>query len=149
MSSFLEEVNFLKQRQMFLHLFQVLNWGINHPVITLVILLFLLAIVWSILKRVVNFIEIASWSIFQFPWKLCQSLLKSLFLYLGYLANLASQRITGKKATDYIYPIITRVVPITYLNKQQRLIQISDRLIAIHKEEEALLKEAANLIARE
>jgi len=145
--------DWLGQHKIFLRLFQFLSWGINHPIITLVGLLFLLALVWSIFKRIVYLVEMASWSIFQIPWKLCgkifNSLWKTLFSSMGYFANLASQKITEKKVNDHISPIVTRIFPITYLNKQQRLTEISQRLKVIQKEQDNLLKEAANLIGSE
>ena len=43
--------DWLGQHKIFLRLFQFLSWGTHHPIITLAVLLFLLALVWSIFKQ--------------------------------------------------------------------------------------------------
>lgn len=136
--------DWLTQHPIFFRLVQILSWGANHPIISIVILLFALALLWSIIKAIVRLIETASWSILKVPLKLLQALIKVSFLSLTKVGNFAVQRITGAKTTDNLPTLL----PENFQpNKQQRLIEISSRLEAIQKEQNELLQEAANLIA--
>ncbi|MEH2024724.1 hypothetical protein [Nostoc sp.] len=136
--------DWLTQHPIFFRLVQILGWGANHPIISVVILLFALALLWSIIKAIVRLIETASWSILKVPLKLLQALIKVSFLALTKVGSFAVQRITGAKTTDNLPTLLPENFP---PNKQQRLIEISSRLEAIQKEQNELLQEAANLIA--
>lgn len=136
--------DWLTQHPIFFRLVQILGWGVNHPIISVVILLFALALIWSIIKAIVRLIETASWSILKVPLKLLQALMKVSFLSLTKVVSFAIQRITGAKTTDNL----PTLPPENFQpNKQQRLAEISSRLEAIQKEQHELLKEAADLIA--
>ncbi|MEH1938268.1 MAG: hypothetical protein V7L14_32095 [Nostoc sp.] len=136
--------DWLTQHPIFFRLVQILGWGANHPIISIVILLFALALLWSIIKAIVRLIETASWSILQVPIKLLQALIKVSFLSLVKVGSFAIQRITGAKKTDNLPTLL----PESFQpNKQQRLAEISHRLEAIQKEQNQLLQEAADLIA--
>jgi hypothetical protein len=136
--------DWLSQHPIFFRLVQILNWGTNHPIISVVILLFGLALLWSIIKAIVRLIETASWSILQVPIKLLQALIKISFLSLIKAGSFAVQQITGAKKTDNLAVLL----PENFQpNKQQRLAEISHRLEAIQKEQNELLQEAADLIA--
>ncbi|MDZ8034986.1 hypothetical protein [Nostoc sp. DedSLP04] len=135
--------DWLTQHPIFFRLVQILGWGANHPIISVVILLFALALLWSIIKAIVRLIETASWSILKVPLKLLQALIKVSFLSLTKVGNFAVQRITSTKTTDNAPLLPESFQP----NKQQRLAEISSRLEAIQKEQHQLLQEAADLIA--
>ncbi|OYD95786.1 hypothetical protein CDG76_12745 [Nostoc sp. 'Peltigera membranacea cyanobiont' 210A] len=136
--------DWLTQHPIFFRLVQILGWGANHPIISVVILLFALALIWSIIKAIVRLIETASWSILKVPLKLLQALIKVSFLSLTKIGSFAVQRITGAKATENLPTLL----PESFQpNKQQRLAEISSRLTAIQKEQHELLQEAADLIA--
>ncbi|MEH1857059.1 MAG: hypothetical protein V7L21_03410 [Nostoc sp.] len=136
--------DWLIQHPIFFRLVQILNWAANHPIISIVILLFILALVWSIIKAIVRLIETASWSILKVPLKLLQALIKVSFLSLTKVGSFAVQRITGANKTDNL-PVL---LPENFQpNKQQRLAEISSRLETIQKEQNELLQEAADLIA--
>ncbi|MDZ8134186.1 MAG: hypothetical protein RM049_02655 [Nostoc sp. DedQUE04] len=135
--------DWLTQHPIFFRLVQILGWGANHPIISVVILLFALALLWSIIKAIVRLIETASWSILKVPLKLLQALIKVSFLSLTKVGNFAVQRITSTKTTDNPPLLPESFQP----NKQQRLAEISSRLEAIQKEQHQLLQEAADLIA--
>ncbi|MCC5615472.1 hypothetical protein LC605_10405 [Nostoc sp. CHAB 5836] len=136
--------DWLTQHPIFFRLVQILGWGANHPIISVVILLFGLALLWSIIKAIVRLIETASWSILQVPIKLLQALIKVSFLSLIKAGSFAVQQITGAKKTDDLAVLL----PENFQpNKQQRLAEISHRLEAIQKEQNELLQEAADLIA--
>ncbi|MBE8969590.1 hypothetical protein IQ277_26225 [Nostocales cyanobacterium LEGE 12452] len=136
--------DWLTQHPIFFRLVQILSWGANHPIISIVILLFALALSWSIIKAIVRLIETASWSILQVPLKLLQALIKVSFQSLTKVGSFAAQQITGAKTTDNLPTLLTENFQ---PNKQQRLAEISNRLEAIQKEQNELLQEAADLIA--
>ncbi|MCC5647588.1 hypothetical protein LC607_32710 [Nostoc sp. CHAB 5824] len=136
--------DWLTQHPIFFRLVQILGWGANHPIISIVILLFALALLWSVIKAIVRLIETASWSILKVPLKLLQALIKVSFLSLAKVGSFGVQRITGAKKTENL-PVL---LPESFQpNKQQRLAEISYRLEAIQKEQHELLQEAADLIA--
>ncbi|AFZ59079.1 hypothetical protein H6G54_23330 [Anabaena cylindrica FACHB-243] len=137
----------ITQHPTFLWILQILGWASNHPIITLVILLFIIAFTWSIFKGIIHLIETASWSILKIPFQLIQALFKTIFLSLNKFGNFQLAKITDTNENNYI----SVVTPdgITYQNKQQRLAEISHRLESIQKEQQQLLQEAANLIGSE
>ncbi|MEH2389083.1 MAG: hypothetical protein V7K14_25585 [Nostoc sp.] len=136
--------DWLTQDPLFFRLVQILSWGANHPIISVIILLFTLAIVWSIIKAIVRLIETASWSILQVPIKFLQALIKVSFLSLIKVGSFTIQRMTATKTIDNL-PVL---LPENFQpSKQQRLAEISHRLEAIQKEQNELLQEAADLIA--
>ncbi|MBN3924710.1 hypothetical protein [Nostoc sp. NMS4] len=136
--------DWLTQHPIFFRLVQILGWGANHPIISVVILLFVLALFWSIIKAIVRLIETASWSILKVPLKLLQALIQVSFLSLTKVGSFAVQRIKATKTTDNLPALL----PDNFqASKQQRLAEISSRLEAIQKEQHELLQEAADLIA--
>ncbi|MCC5608803.1 hypothetical protein LC612_18915 [Nostoc sp. CHAB 5834] len=136
--------DWLTQHPIFFKLVQILGWATNHPIISIVILLFAIALIWRIIKAIVRLIETASWSILQVPLKLLQALIKVGFLYLTKLSSFAVQRMTATKTIDNLPALL----PENFQpSKQQRLAEISSRLEAIQKEQHELLQEAADLIA--
>ncbi|MEH2095748.1 hypothetical protein [Nostoc sp.] len=136
--------DWLTQHPIFFRLVQILGWGANHPIISVIILLFALALLWSIIRAIVRLIETASWSILQVPLKLLQALIKVSFLSLAKVGSFAVQKLTATKTTDNLLTLL----PENFQpNKQQRLAEISSRLEAIQKEQNELLQEAADLIA--
>ena len=136
--------DWLTQHPIFFRLVQVLGWATNHPIISVVILLFVIALIWSIIKAIVRLIETASWSILQVPFKLLQALIKVSFLSVTKFGSFAVQRMTATETIDNLPALL----PENFQpNKQQRLAEISYRLEAIQKEQNELLQEAADLIA--
>ena len=136
--------DWLTQHPIFFRLVQILGWAANHPIISIVIFLFAIAIIWSIIKAIVRLVETASWSILQVPLKLLQALIKVGFLYLTKVGSFALQRMTATKTIDNL----PALPPENFQpSKQQRLAEISSRLEAIQKEQHELLQEAADLIA--
>ena len=135
--------DWLTQHPVVFRLVQILNWAANHPIISLVILVFALALLWSIIKAIVRLIETASWSILKVPIKLIQALIQVSFLSLVKVGSFGVQRIIATQTTE-----IPALPPESFQpNKQQRLAEISNRLEAIQKEQNELLQEAADLIA--
>ena len=100
-------------------LVQTLLWATNHPIVSLIILLFTLAIAWSLIKAIGRLFEATGFSILQAPFKLGQVLIKA-----------STKKGAGGEK-----------------NKRQRLSEISTRLEAIQNEQNQLLQEAAAIIA--
>ncbi len=136
--------DWLTQHPIFFRLVQILGWAANHPIISVVILLFALALIWSIIKAIVRLIETASWSILKVPLKLLQALIQVSFLSLTKVGSFAVQRMTATETIDNLPALLPEDSQPT---KQQRLAEISYRLEAIQKEQHELLQEAADLIA--
>ncbi|MBW4641508.1 MAG: hypothetical protein KME23_00500 [Goleter apudmare HA4340-LM2] len=137
----------LAQHPLFFRLFQIFGWATNHPIISFIILLFIVALIWSLIKAIMRLIETASWSIIQVPLKLLLALIKVSYLYFSKLSSLAVEKIRGSQATENMTVLISENSSPVDQNKQQRLAEISRRLEAIQKEQNQLLEEAANLIA--
>ncbi|MCC5601312.1 hypothetical protein [Nostoc favosum] len=136
--------DWLTQHPILFRLVQILGWATNHPIVSIAILLFAIALIWSIIKAIVRLIETASWSILQVPLKLLQALIKVSFLSLTKVGSFTIQRMTVTKTVDNL----PALPPENFQpSKQQRLAEISHRLEAIQKEQHELLQEAADLIA--
>jgi hypothetical protein len=134
--------DFVTQHPAFLQFLQILGWANNHPIISLVIFIFLIASAGSIIKAIIRLIETVIWLIFKVPLQLIQALATTVFLSITKFVNLNLNK------NIYPYKIITPVGT-NYQNKQQRLAEIYQRLETIQAEQQQLLKEAANLIESE
>lgn len=139
--------DWLTQHPLFLRLFHILGWATSHPIISFVILLFIVALIWSIIKAIMRLIETASWSILQVPLKLISVLIKFSLISLTKLGSLAVRQIPHTQPTDNIKALTSENSPPTGQEKQQRLAEITIRLAAIQQEQCDLLQEVADLIA--
>ncbi|WP_347610576.1 hypothetical protein [Trichormus azollae] len=138
------------QNLTFLQFLQMLNWAVNHPIISLVIVLFFIAMAWSIIKGIIRLIETASWSILKLPLKLLQVLIKAIYLLSPKFINENWHNIPFTNKDNYTSTVIsvdTVNLENKYQDKQKRLAEISHRLELIHQEQQQLLQEAANLIS--
>jgi hypothetical protein len=122
--------DFLLQYPWVFKILETITWGINHPVRGVIILLFIVAIIWSVIKAIVKLIETASWSILKIPFILLQKSLKSLWITFTKVGIFGIGKIPNQ----------------LHDHKQQRLAEISHRLEVIHNEQQALLQEAAKLM---
>ncbi|WP_066424450.1 hypothetical protein [Anabaena sp. 4-3] len=139
--------DWLVQHPGFLRLVQILAWGTNHPIISLIILLFGLTLIWSIIKAIMRLIETASWSILQVPLKLIVAFIKVSFLSLSKLGIFAFKNFTHNQTIDNTPDLLSPNYQTFTPDKQQRLAEISRRLDEIQQEQKELLQEAASLIA--
>jgi hypothetical protein len=135
--------DWLVQHPTLWRLVQTIDWAANHPIISLVVLLFGLTLIWSIIKAIMGLIERASWSILQVPLNLILTILKFSFSSLVKIFNSVIQKSINHQPTEST-PVLIEAV---HQGKQQRLAEISLRLEAIHQEQKELLQEAATLIA--
>lgn len=137
--------DWLAQHPTFLRLVQMLSWASNHPIISLIILLFAIALIWNLIKVIVRLIETASLSILQVPLKLIQGLIKFSIFSFSQASNFATQKLNNHQTSV----VLTTNTQIIYPDKQQRLAEISRRLQAIQQEQQELLKEASELMDNE
>ena len=139
--------DWITQHPAIFRIVQVLTWGSNHPIISLVILLFTIAIASSIIKAIVRLIETASWSILQVPFKLLFALIKVSFFSFTKLGNIALKKLTSHQPVNNLPALPPATSPEIYKDKQQRLTEITQRLETIQKEQKQLLQEATELLA--
>ncbi len=144
--------DWFEQYPAFLWIIRSFNWAVSHPIISLIVFIFSLAILWSLIKAIGRLIETASLSILKIPLKLLGSLIKSCWRSLSQFSVFAAKKLTNNKAindnpelqlqNNTTYQIISS-------NKQQRLKYISARLEEIQVEQQKLLKEAADILDSE
>ncbi len=130
-----------------LRIVQLLAWGTNHPILSLVILLFGLAIAWSLIKAIGSLFEKAWLTILQAPLKLGQFFLKISSQSLGKFGSLMIQPLIANKNTQLsILPSNLQSNFEFVQNNKQRLLEISNRLEEIQNEQNELLKEATAIL---
>jgi hypothetical protein len=139
--------DWLVQHPFVFRLVQILSLAANHPIISGIMLVFILALVWSLVKAMMRLIEVTGWTILRVPIQLLQALMKVSFLWLSKLASFTLQKITGTPNIETNSALLQTNYQIEHQNKQQRLADICDRLEAIHKEQQHLLQEAASLMS--
>ncbi|NET72027.1 MAG: hypothetical protein F6K62_14160 [Sphaerospermopsis sp. SIO1G2] len=146
--------DFVTQYPIISKILNTLNWTINHPIMSVVMLLLIIAIFWSIVRGIVRLIETVSWSIFKVPFRLLKVVFIIGFKQITQLLPLWKlQNSRFNKLIDYpeqqnnhynfhVLSVNTKLSQ----DRQARLLAINHRLDLIHKEQQQLLKEAANLI---
>ena len=149
--------NLLEQHPIFLKLAHILVWATNHPIISAVIIIFAIALAFSLIKAVVRLIESASLSILRLPLKFIQAGLKLSFLYISKLIKRLFIKLKHKNSSNLLAKrninIPNNLTPLPLiesqifsLSKQQRLREISTRLAEIQKEQHELLQEASLIL---
>ena len=132
----------LQANPVIFRLVQMLLWATNHPIVSLIILLFTVAIAWSLIKALGRLIEMTGWSLLQAPFKLGQVLLGVSAKSLGKFGGLAVNKAGGVGEAGGAISGAGGAE-----DKQQRLAEISTRLETIQKEQNQLLREAASILA--
>ena len=135
--------DWLQAHPVVFRLVQLLLWATNHPIVSLVILVFAVAIAWSLIRALGRLIETAGLSLLLAPFKLGQVVIRVGYQSLGF-RGLASKQLTvaktaGSSASNSNFELIHK-------DKQQRLAEISTRLEAMQKEQNELLQEAAAIL---
>ncbi|MDJ0773799.1 MAG: hypothetical protein QNJ49_10305 [Mastigocoleus sp. MO_167.B18] len=152
--------HFLDQHPAFFKLTQIFVWGVNHPIISVIVIIFAIALIFSFIKAIVRLIESASLSIIRLPLQLLQAGLKLSFLYLNKLIKLLFIKFKYKHIPDSLskqninisnnQAILAAVgKKVVSSEKQQRLKEISSRLADIQEEQHQLLHEAASILNTE
>lgn len=131
-----------------LRLMQLLIWATNHPVVSIVIFIFVVAIAWSLIKAIARLFEQVSLSLLQAPLKLVQFLLAFSAKFLGKFSGLATNKpiIDNNTETTVLQLSSSNLV---YQDKLQRIVEISTRLEVIQTEQNDLLQEVAAILASE
>lgn len=129
-------------------LLQILVWMTNHPIIGVVILLFVIAIAWNLVKAIGRLIDMIGRSILQAPIKVIQLLFGVGAKSIGTVSGLAVKPFLGTKPEELPALPPASAEPIQQ-DRQQRLAEISSRLDAIQKEQHELLQEVATLLTTE
>ena len=145
-------MNWFEQHPAFLGIINSLNWAANHPIISLIFIIFSLAILWNLVKLIGRLIEKASLSILQIPLKLFQALIQYSWLSLIKFGRFAKNKYVDTKTVNHKSELQLNnntAYQIIYYNKQQRLKDISARLAAIQIEQQELLQEAADILDAE
>ena len=124
--------DWLQAHPVVFRLVQLLLWATNHPIVSLIIVVFAVAIAWSLIKALVRLIETAGLTLLLAPFKLGQVVTRFCYKSLGFRRD-SSKQLTVAKTT-------------VFKNKQQRLAEISTRLEAMQKEHNQLLQEAAAIL---
>lgn len=135
--------DWLQSHPVVLRLVQLLAWGTNNPILSLIILVLGLAIAFSLIKAIGSLFEKAWLSILQAPLKFGQFLLLVSSQSLGKFGSLMIQPLVGNKNAQSL------ILPSNFelnQNHKQRLLEISNRLESIQKEQNELLKEAATIL---
>ena len=135
--------DWLEAHPVIFRLVQFLIWGTNHPIWGLVILLFIIAIAWSLIKAISSLIETAWLALLKTPFKLSQALFGVSAKSLNKFGGLVNKQLTANKNPD----LLLQPSEVIQLNKQQRLAEISTRLETIQKEQSELLQEITAIVA--
>lgn len=134
--------DWLQSHPVVLRLVQLLAWGTNHPIVSLIILVLGLAIAFSLIKAIGNLFEKAWLTILQAPLKLGRFLILVSSQSLGKFGSLIVKPLIGDKNTE---ASVLQSFELNH-NPNQRLVEISHRLESIQKEQNELLKEAATIL---
>lgn len=133
--------DWLQSHPVVLRLVQLLAWGTNHPILSLIILVFGLAIAFSLIKAIGSLFEKVWLLLLQAPLKLGHFLLQVSSQSLGKFGSLMIKPLIGDKNTQASVQLFE-----SNHNPKQRLLEISHRLESIQKEQNELLKEAATIL---
>ena len=131
-----------------LRLLQLLAWASDRPILSLVILLFTLAIAWRLIKSVGSLFDKFLLALLQLPLKLGKFLLQVSFQSFSNFSNL----ITRQSLRDR--QLITSDTQNLNFesnerDKKQRLLAISNRLVEIRQEQNQLLQEVEAILDSE
>lgn len=137
--------SWLQTHPSILRLLQILDWATDRPILSLVIFLFTLALIWSLIKSIGRLFELAWLSILQVPIKLSKLFIQACLMLIGKSSSLLLKPLTGHPNTKTAALLSSAPEPI-HQNKQQRLLEISQRLEALKQEQDELLQEAIALL---
>lgn len=130
--------DWLQNHPAILHLVQILIWATEHPIISSIILLFVIAIAWSLIKAIGHLIDKIATSLLQAPLKLIQVAFISMISMLRNLGLLLNQPAKPLSLQQETHTIIK--------DKYQQLAEISTRLEAIQQEQNELLETLKEII---
>lgn len=130
--------DWLQDHPAILRLVQILIWTTEHPIISLIIVLFLIAIAWSLIKAIGRLIDKIATSLLQAPLKLLQTALIFITSFLSNLGSLALNKVPRHQTTEQL--ALQPTSTIVSKDKHQQIAEISTRLKALQQEQNDLLK---------
>lgn len=137
--------DWIQSHPVILRLLQLLAWASHRPILSLVILLFTLAIAWRLIKSIGSLFDKFLLALLQLPLKLGKFLLQVSFQSSGNFSNLIS-----KQSWRDLQPITPNVRNLNFesneQNNKQRLLEISNRLAEIRQEQNQLLQEVEAIL---
>ena len=129
-------IDWLQAHPVVFRIFNSIIWAIDHPVMGLTVLGLIIATIFSIFKALNRLLEMVGLSLLKAPFKLIKAGLK-----LAQLGSLGiGQRFITKNDSSSDVIIATP-------QKSQRLVEISQRLQVLQKEQNDLLQEATNILS--
>ena len=140
--------NWLAENPGVFRILNLLDWSVHHPIISLIVLLFAIAIFVSFIKGIIRVIETASWSIMQIPFKLFLGLLKFSWISINKAINLVFQNMKQPE-TEHNLTSSEPSNSITETGEQGRIKDIYQRLTELNQEQEKLLQEVNSILEKE
>lgn len=122
-------------------LWQILNWAGNHPIVSVIILLFLIAIAWSLIKSIGRLFESFWLSVLQIPLKLGYFLIQVSWRSLHKLVPQLRLK-SALSQVDKMQVFSASDTQINSTERSQRLVEISARLAVLNHEQNELMREA-------
>ncbi|AFZ03816.1 hypothetical protein [Calothrix sp. PCC 6303] len=134
--------NFIQKYPLISKLLQFLTWISNHPLLGILLILFILILMTSLVRAFVRLIESISLSLLRSPlkwtWLLAQYIFKSISIFFEQIINKNSDKSLIQEAI-----LESQNLEQT---RQQRLIEISQKLTRLQIEQGELLEEASKLL---
>jgi len=138
--------HWLQDHPAILRLVQTLIWATEHPIISIILGLFVIAIAWSLIKSIGRLVDKIAAAVLQTPLKLLQGLFIVVVRTLGNLANIVSNRLLRHPIPEQLtLSQNTQIIK----DKSQQIAEISQRLEAIQKEQNELLKALMEILVRD
>ena len=145
--------DWLQEHPLVLQLVQLLLWATNHPIISIIVLIFSIAIAWILIKAVSRLIETAGLSLLQLPLTLGKFLLIVSAKFVGKFGRLAVKQVVGNQTDEAVILHKSTLQLVNseseQINKQQRLTEIFTRLEAIQQEQNQLIQELSAILQLE
>jgi hypothetical protein len=126
-------------------LLHILNWAADRPMTSLILLLFLIAIAWSLIKSIGRLFENFWLLVLKIPFKLGYFLLRFVWRSL----NKLSPRFIPKSPRNQIQQM--QILPFSNAQfdrteRQQRLLEIATQLAVLNQEQNRLMQEALAIL---
>ena len=122
-------------------LLHLLLWAAEHPIVSLAIFLFSIAIAWSFIRAIGRLIDTVGWSLLQAPFKLSQLVIGVSWRSLSSNSSAVKQLMPKHQS-----PVLRSVNSHPTHNHKQRLAEIAARLEVIQEEQRNLIEEAAAIL---
>jgi len=124
---------------------QILNWAVNHPIIGVIILLFSIAIAWSLIKSIGRLFENFWLTVLQIPLKVGYFLIRVSWRSLQKLAPRLRLKLPQTQG-DRMQILPASEAQINSPQSSQRLLEISARLAVLNQEQNELIREALTIL---